>query len=187
VDQTATHILFLGAGSAGCAQMAAGWARHFGLAARSARPEECGDDPRAIAVMREAGVDISRQTSLQSNAEMLAWADLVVTVSDHVEDHSNTPPPGTQRLHWVLADPAQVQGTDEHILASFRAARDDLKLRVTKLAETLANARIDAEERTDDYQPWADGFRVGLLLLLIIGLPLFLSSLYFVLYAIFNS
>ncbi|MEO5574513.1 MAG: hypothetical protein ABIR48_08555 [Gammaproteobacteria bacterium] len=38
---------------------------------------------------------------------------------------------------------------------------------------------------TESYQAWDDGFRVSMLLLLVIGLPLFLASLYFVLYAVF--
>lgn len=52
------------------------------------------------------------------------------------------------------------------------------------VAETT-NAKDD-EQEPEKYGPWDDGFRVSMFLLLVIGLPLFLASLYFVLYAIFG-
>lgn len=49
-----------------------------------------------------------------------------------------------------------------------------------------AKPSVDEPEEVKEYDPWADGFRVSMFLLLVIGLPLFLASLYFVLYAIFG-
>ncbi len=63
--------------------MAEGWARNLGekwLAVQSAGIEAHGRNPRAIEVMHEAGVDISRQESTQLTDAMLASADVVVTV-----------------------------------------------------------------------------------------------------------
>jgi hypothetical protein len=48
------------------------------------------------------------------------------------------------------------------------------------------STEFSEQHETKRYNPWDDGFRVSLLLLLAIGLPLFLASLYFVLYAIFD-
>ncbi len=45
---------------------------------------------------------------------------------------------------------------------------------------------VDELEKPKEYDPWEDGFRVSMFLLLVIGLPLFLASLYFVLYVIFG-
>ncbi|MEO5703236.1 MAG: hypothetical protein ABIQ54_05060 [Gammaproteobacteria bacterium] len=47
------------------------------------------------------------------------------------------------------------------------------------------NNEAGEKQTSEEYQPWDDGFRVSMLLLLVMGLPLFLASLYFVLYAIF--
>ena len=50
----------------------------------------------------------------------------------------------------------------------------------------VSNCGESAESpETESYQAWDDDFRVSMLLLLVIGLPLFLASLYFVLYAVF--
>ncbi|MCK5365804.1 MAG: arsenate reductase ArsC, partial [Gammaproteobacteria bacterium] len=80
------NVLFVCTGNSCRSQMAEGWARHLGsglVEARSAGIEARGQNPRTIAVMSEAGVDISDQDSTQITTEMLDWADLVVTVCSH--------------------------------------------------------------------------------------------------------
>lgn len=127
------RILFLCTGNSCRSQMAEGWANYLGgewLEARSAGIEAHGQNPRAIAVMREAGVDISRQASRRLSDEMLQWVDLVVTVCGHADEHCPVLPPGTQKKHWPLSDPAKAQGSEEEIMAVFRATRDDIKARV---------------------------------------------------------
>jgi protein-tyrosine-phosphatase len=56
--------------------MAEGWSRHLGgdeFSAESAGIEAHGKNPRAIAVMREAGIDISSQEStIVSEEEIMA-------------------------------------------------------------------------------------------------------------------
>ncbi|MHB8534722.1 MAG: arsenate reductase (thioredoxin) [Sulfuricaulis sp.] len=127
------RILFLCTGNSCRSQMAEGWARHLGgewLEPASAGIEAHGQNPRAIAVMREAGVDISRQESARVTPEMLARADLVVTVCGHADEHCPVLPPGMRKQHWPLADPAQARGTEEEIMQVFRATRDEIKNRV---------------------------------------------------------
>lgn len=56
-----------------------------------------------------------------------------------------------------------------------------------QLQRTLPDInQAEKEQEAGEYRPWDDGFRVSMLLLLVIGLPLFLASLYFVLYAVFT-
>jgi len=134
--QRKARILFLCTGNSCRSQMAEGWANHLGsewLEATSAGIEAHGKNPRAIAVMREAGVDISHQVSTRVTPEMLAQADLVVTVCDHADEHCPVLPPGVQKKHWPLEDPAKATGTEEQIMAKFRATRDDIKSRVEGL------------------------------------------------------
>ena len=67
-------LLFLCTGNSCRSQMAEGWARHFAgerIEVQSAGIEAHGKNPRAIAVMREVGIDISHQESTRLTDEML--------------------------------------------------------------------------------------------------------------------
>ncbi|MBT8047950.1 MAG: arsenate reductase (thioredoxin) [Xanthomonadales bacterium] len=135
------NILYLCTGNSCRSQMAEGWSRFLGgkaFHAASAGIEAHGKNPRAIAVMREAGVDISGQESTVVNAEMLHQADIVVTVCGHADEQCPALPAGTSRVHWPLTDPAKAVGSEEEIMAEFRATRDEVKRRVENLLETLA-------------------------------------------------
>jgi len=144
-------VLFLCTGNSCRSQMAEGWANHLGnewLEAKSAGIEAHGKNPRAIAVMRETGVDISRQESTRVTPEMLAWADLVVTVCGHADEHCPVLPPGVRKKHWPLEDPAKATGTDEEIMAKFRATRDEVKNRVEGMIGGIKMlARSDSKEQ----------------------------------------
>lgn len=134
------NILFLCTGNSCRSQMAEGWARHLRedwLQVQSAGIESHGKNPRAIAVMREAGVDISDQESTKLTAEMLAEADYVVTVCGHADEHCPVLPAGVRKEHWPLSDPAKATGTEEEIMAVFRASRDDIHQRVEDLLTRL--------------------------------------------------
>lgn len=122
--------------------MAEGWANHLGgdrVAAVSAGIEAHGQNPCAIAVMREAGVDISHQESRRVTPQMLASADLVVTVCGHADEHCPALPAGVRKIHWPLEDPARATGTEEQIMAKFRATRDEVKGRVERLLGELSS------------------------------------------------
>jgi arsenate reductase len=146
-----TRILFLCTGNSCRSQMAEGWANHLGsewLEATSAGIEAHGKNPRAIAVMREAGVDIARQESTRVTPEMLARADLVVTVCSHADEHCPVLPAGVQKKHWPLDDPAKTTGTEDEIMAKFRATRDEIRSRVEGLIGGLKTmARNDSREK----------------------------------------
>jgi arsenate reductase len=133
------NILFLCTGNSCRSQMAEGWGRQLSRAHefRSAGIEAHGKNPRAIAVMQEAGIDISDQESTRLNAAMLDWAGLVVTVCSHADEHCPVLPPETRKLHWPLEDPAKAAGSEAHIMQVFRASRDDIRRRVRELLESL--------------------------------------------------
>lgn len=134
------HVLFLCTGNSCRSQMAEGWARKFAphnIQVQSAGIEAHGKNPRAIAVMAEAGVDISQQESTKLTSAMLAWSDVVVTVCGHADEHCPALPAGVHKIHWPLNDPAKATGTEEEILAVFRASRDDIRERVKRLFSEL--------------------------------------------------
>ena len=133
---TKARILFLCTGNSCRSQMAEGWTNILGsdwVEATSAGIEAHGKNPRAIAVMREAGVDISRQESTRVTPAMLEQADLVVTVCGHADEHCPVLPPGVQKKHWPLEDPAKATGSEDEIMARFRTTRDEIKSRVEGL------------------------------------------------------
>ena len=121
--------------------MAEGWARHFAngqLEVQSAGITAHGKNPRAIAVMQEVGLDISHQQSTQLTQDMIDWADIIVTVCGHADEHCPALPATIEKIHWPLNDPAKAAGSDEAIQAVFRASRDDIRDRVQSLLQQLA-------------------------------------------------
>ena len=135
-------ILFLCTGNSCRSQMAEGFARKMaedGIGIASAGIEAHGQNPRAIEAMRELGVDITRQESTQVTDNMLARADLVVTVCGHADEHCPVLPAGTRRLHWPLEDPARATGSEDEIMAEFRRIRDEIRERVTELMDLASH------------------------------------------------
>ena len=135
------NILFLCTGNSCRSQMAEGWARQLGgsdITVQSAGIEAHGKNPRAIAVMQEAGVDISQQESTRLTDDMLANVDVLVTVCGHADEHCPVVPARINKIHWPLQDPAKVTGSEEQIMQVFRASRDDIRRRVQQLLDTLA-------------------------------------------------
>ncbi len=139
MNNNRVKVLFLCTGNACRSQMAEGWANILGkdiLFARSAGIEAHGKNPRAIAVMQEAGVDISNQESTQLTTDMLDWADIIITVCGHADEHC--PTVGNKRkLHWPLEDPVQAKGTEEEIMTVFRDTRDEIRNRTEGLIAIL--------------------------------------------------
>jgi len=141
------HILYLCTGNSCRSQMAEGWSRvlggdHFSI--DSAGIEAHGKNPRAIAVMQEAGVDISGQESTIVNQQMLERADVVVTVCGHADEQCPALPPAVKKIHWPLSDPARAAGSEEEIMAEFRATRDEVKQRVKALLQ-MSSVKIQGQ------------------------------------------
>ena len=136
------NLLFLCTGNSCRSQIAEGWAHQLGgdwLQVQSAGIEAHGKNPRAITVMQEAGVDISNQESTKLTDEMLASADYLVSVCGHADENCPVLPPHVRKEHWPLDDPAKATGSEEEIMAVFRASRDDIKQRVADVIERLKN------------------------------------------------
>jgi arsenate reductase len=112
-------------------QMAEGWLKSFDqrLQVVSAGTEPAGAvNPKAVQVMREAGVDISRAIPQKVDIFLNDAFDYVITVCDHANETcpvflGNV----RERLHIGFDDPAHVTGSEEHILGEFRRVRDEIK------------------------------------------------------------
>ena len=145
------NILFLCTGNSCRSQIAEGWARHLGgtaITAQSAGIEAHGKNPRAIAVMQQAGIDISQQQSTRVTEDMLKSADLIVTVCGHADEHCPALPPGKHKIHWPLEDPARATGSEADIMQVFSATRDDIKQRVQQLLNQLPALHTARSDKT---------------------------------------
>ncbi|VAW53619.1 Arsenical-resistance protein ACR3 [hydrothermal vent metagenome] len=134
------NILFLCTGNSCRSQIAEGWAKWYNESLfknqyeiQSAGIETHGKNPRAITIMADVSIDVSKQESTKVTTAMLQNADLVVTVCGHADGHCPILPAGTNKEHWPLDDPAKASGSEEEIMNVFRASRDDIKFRVEDL------------------------------------------------------
>jgi arsenate reductase (thioredoxin) len=127
-------VYFLCTGNSCRSQMAEGFLKALGAdryEVRSAGLEAHGLNPRAVQVMKEAGVDISGQTSDVIDPEVLNRADYVITLCGHADEHcpviSNK---HVVKWHWGFDDPAKASGTEAEIMDSFRSVRDAIRNRI---------------------------------------------------------
>lgn len=121
------HILVLCTGNSCRSQMAEGWLRYFagdGAVVASAGVEAHGLNPRAVAVMAEAGIDLSSHTSDTVDKYLGQEFDYLITVCDNAKERCPFFPSSAEKLHYSFPDPAKATGTEEEILQEFRRVRD---------------------------------------------------------------
>ena len=84
--------------------------------------------PKAIQVMKEVGIDLSKNYPKMVDKFLTESFDYVITVCDNAKE---TCPvfvgKVTNRLHMGFEDPADATGTEEEILHVFRKVRDEIK------------------------------------------------------------
>ncbi|MBI3626154.1 MAG: arsenate reductase ArsC [Candidatus Rokubacteria bacterium] len=132
---TRKKVLFLCTGNSARSQMAEAFARAYGkekVAAFSAGLEPKRLHPVAVEVMREKGIDVSRQESKAFSEDLARRMDYVITVCGNAEEHCPMLPPGVRRLHWPLEDPARATGSPEEVREVFRRSRNEIEQLVQK-------------------------------------------------------
>ncbi len=123
-------ILVLCTGNSCRSQIAEGYLRHFGgddVEVFSAGVETHGVNPRAVATMKEDGIDISGHTSNNLNEYRHLLFDYILTVCDHASEVCPVFPGNAIRVHQNFPDPAKATGSEEDIQASFREVREQVK------------------------------------------------------------
>lgn len=93
----------------------------------SAGIETHGVNPKAIEVMREDGVDISRHTSNHVDEYAAVPFDYVITVCDNAREACPVFPSSATKLHHNFPDPAKATGTPDEIMDQFRTVREQVK------------------------------------------------------------
>ncbi len=134
------HVLIICTGNSCRSQMAEGWLQHFGgtkIKASSAGTHPSFVHPVAIEVMREAGLDISHQSSKSVNDFMRAPIDHVVTVCDHARETCPVIPGRHTTEHIPFDDPAEFAGPREEQLEEFRRIRDLIRNEMKELSRRV--------------------------------------------------
>jgi len=131
-----TKILILCTGNSCRSQMAHGFLQSFDsrLEVHSAGTEPAKNvNPKAVAVMKEAGIDISHHVPAHVNQFLTEEWDYVITVCD---DANETCPAFLgkvkHRLHFGFEDPSKATGSDDFVWSEFRRVRDKIKERFWK-------------------------------------------------------
>ena len=127
------RILILCTGNSCRSQMAHGFLQSFDrtLTVCSAGTEASGKlNAKAVAVMKEAGIDISRHTSDSVDLYLNEEWDYVITVCGGANE--NCPAflgKVKHRLHIGFDDPSHAIGTEEFIWSEFIRVRDEIRKR----------------------------------------------------------
>lgn len=123
-------ILVLCTGNSCRSQLAEGYLRHFAkdkAEIYSAGVETHGVNPRAIATMKEDGIDISGHTSNNMEEYRDIDFDYVITVCDNAKERCPYFPNKALKFHHNFPDPAKATGSEEAIMEQFRQVREQIK------------------------------------------------------------
>jgi arsenate reductase len=131
-------VLFVCVHNSARSQMAEAYLNHFGegrFEAESAGLEPGILNPRVVQVMKEDGIDISRNET-KSVFDLFKRGGLysfVVTVCDETSAEKCPIFPGVaKRFHWSFEDPSSVSGTEEEKIRRTRKIRDEIRSKITR-------------------------------------------------------
>jgi len=128
--QMTKKILVLCTGNSCRSQIAEGYLKHFATEKSeifSAGVETHGVNPRAIATMKEDGIDISKHTSNNIDEYRNVDFDFVITVCDNAKERCPFFPTKAKKFHYNFPDPAKATGTEEEINNQFQEVRQMIK------------------------------------------------------------
>ena len=123
-------VLVLCTGNSCRSQIAEGYLRYFAKEKAeiySAGVETHGVNPKAILIMKEVGIDISKHTSNNIDEYFDIDFDFVITVCDNAKERCPFFPTKAKKFHYNFPDPAKAVGTEEEILKEFRVVRQLIK------------------------------------------------------------
>ena len=93
----------------------------------SAGVETHGVNPRAIAIMKEDGIDIAGHSSNNITEYFDVDFDYVITVCDNAKERCPYFPTKALKFNYNFPDPAKATGTEEAIMNEFRVVREMMK------------------------------------------------------------
>jgi arsenate reductase len=126
----AKKVLVLCTGNSCRSQIAHGYLQHFAgdqAEIYSAGVETHGVNPKAIATMKDDGIDISNHTSNNVLEYQAIDFDYVITVCDNAKERCPYFPTKAQKFHYNFPDPAKAIGSDDEIKIEFERVRNMIK------------------------------------------------------------
>jgi protein-tyrosine-phosphatase len=138
--QKTFKVLFLSRGTASRGLMAEGFLR--ALAGDRYQPSSAGTDgtpisPLTAEVMREVGIDVSRQKPRQVASLFPEPFHYVVALCDARRERYPAYPFTANLLRWSVPDPEVVEDEPDATKQAFRQVRDQMRSRVEELVRTL--------------------------------------------------
>ena len=124
------NILVLCTGNSCRSQIADGYLKKYANGKAniySAGVETHGVNPKAIATMKEDGIDISGHTSNNVLEYIDIPFDYIITVCDNAKERCPYFPSNAIKFHYNFPDPAKATGTEAEINKSFASTRDLIK------------------------------------------------------------
>ncbi len=119
-------------------QMAEGVLRHYGgdrFIVESAGLEPTHVNQNAIRVMKEIGIDISKQKSKDVRSFLGEYFGYLITVCSDADKKCPIFPGVSTRLYWPFQDPPQTEDETPEILDEFRKVRDAIHAKFKEVAE----------------------------------------------------
>ncbi len=135
------RVLILCTGNSARSQMAEGLLRHDAgerFEVESAGTKASFVRPKAIAVMRELGIDISEHRSKNVDEFEGQKFDYIITVCDNARETCPVFFGNAEKLHRDFEDPAVLTGPEGEKLALFRRVRDELRDYLREFSTRLA-------------------------------------------------
>ncbi len=136
------RILFICTGNAGRSQMAEAMFRNrhgdkFDVVSAGVEPWT-SLHPMAMKLMKEDGISLEGHYPKHVRPFLDEDIDVAVTIGDRAEAETGAFRPGTLRLHWPIADPADADGTtdSENVFRRTRQAILERFPDITKRAGT---------------------------------------------------
>lgn len=124
------RVLVLCTGNSCRSQIAHGYLKKFGgenIEVFSAGVETHGVNPKAIATMKEDGIDISGHTSNNILEYKDIDFDFIITVCDHAKERCPYFPSKALKFHYNFPDPGKAIGTEEEVKNEFTRVREMIK------------------------------------------------------------
>ncbi len=127
------RVLFLCTHNSARSQMAEGILgeqSHHQLQVFSAGADPTSIHPMGMKVMAEQGIDLRDKTAKSLDIFLNQPFDYVITVCDRALENCPLFPGNPVKIHWSIADPAEVDGSEEEQYAAFKQAADQLTHRI---------------------------------------------------------
>ena len=135
------RVLILCTGNSCRSQMAHGFLQSF---SRNLEVHSAGTipaervNPKAIEVMKEAGIDLSGHRPKSVEIYLDEEWDYVITVCGGANESCPMFTGNVKhRLHIGFDDPSDAIGTDEYVMKEFRRVRDEIQMKFKEFANSI--------------------------------------------------